>query len=205
MHPTTSKKQIPIHWPQWSSDAPQRRLSYWLWFSGSLAILLCSWFMSTGDGRQVLLPGVGRLPEICMLHTRFGVDCPGCGLTRSFIHLAHGNLHTAWTLNPVGLLLFTFIASQVPLVLNLMWSRCTIENIIDASVVHSETHGEPVPANRGTRCEPPPHIANLPNANSVRPPWLSCWVQWNQWMLVWLMLALMLQWIVKLVLGASWG
>lgn len=201
----SNRKQTPIHWPQWASDAPQLRLSYWLWLSGSILILLCSWVMSTGDERQVLLPGVGVLPETCTLHTHFGVDCPGCGLTRSFIHLAHGNLRTAWTLSPVGLLLFIYIASQIPLVLNLMWSSRTIENIIDASAVRSETHGETIPAECDEPLEAPTYTAGLLDTNGVRLAWLSRWVRWNQWILVNLMLALVLQWIIKLIRGASWG
>lgn len=194
-----------MHWPQWSNDSPLRQLSYWLWLSGPIAILLCSWIMSTGDGRQVLLPGVGVLPEICTLHARLGVDCPGCGLTRSFIHLAHGDLRAAWTLSPVGLLLFAFIASQIPLTLNLMWPTSALEDIIDASVVHNEIHGETNPAPCGTRLVAPPHNANLPNADRVRAVWLSRWVLWNQWMLLGLMLALILQWIIKLTMGGILG
>ncbi|MEZ6152821.1 MAG: hypothetical protein R3C09_22210 [Pirellulaceae bacterium] len=51
---------------------------------------------------------------------------------------------------------------------------------------------------------PSPH-ASPPNADRVRPTYLSRWVDWNQWMLAGLMLALVLQWIVKLTMGGSWG
>lgn len=197
----TSKNHTLIHWPQWSSDSPQQQLSYWLWLSGSLAILLVSCVMATGDGRQVLLPGVGVIPEICTLHTRFGVDCPGCGLTRSFIHLAHGNLRAAWTLNPVGLLMFAFVASQIPLVLSLMRSARTHENIIEATIVPGDT----TPTGCDHRMDASPHSAPLKSVDRTRPAWLSRWNQWNQWMLMGLMLALMLQWIVKLTMGGSWG
>lgn len=197
----TNKNHILIHWPQWSSNSPPQRLSYWLWLTGSIAILLLSWIMSTGDGRQVLLPGMGVLPEICTLHTRFGVDCPGCGLTRSFIYLAHGNLRAAWTLNPIGLLLFVFVASQIPLVLNLMWSQAAKKRIIEASLVPVET----IPAECNNQLDAPPYNATLPNVERIRLVWLGRWVQWNQWMLLGLMLALVLQWIVNLTMGGRLG
>ena len=197
----TSKNHILIHCPQWSSNSPPQRLSYWLWLAGSFAVLLLSWIMSIGDGRQVVLPGVGVLPEICTLHTRFGVDCPGCGLTRSFIHLAHGNLRAAWTLNPIGLLLFVFVASQIPLVLNLMWSQAAKERIIESSLVQVETS----PAECGNQLDASPHNVTLPNVERIRQVWLGRWVQWNQWMMLGLMLALVFQWIVNLTMGGRWG
>ncbi len=54
------------------------------------------------------------MPETCMLHARFGIDCPGCGLTRSFIHLAHGRIVEGLSLNPAGIAIFLFVAAQVP-------------------------------------------------------------------------------------------
>lgn len=197
----TNKNHSPFHWPQWSSDSPHWQLSHWLWLSGSMAILLLSWFMSTGNGRQVVLPGVGVIPEICTLHTRFGVDCPGCGLTRSFIHLAHGNLRAAWSLNPVGLLMFAFITSQIPLVLNLIWSRTKFGSIIEASIVQRES----IQADYDNSVDGPSHNAGLPNTDQIRSTYLNRWVHWNQWLLAGLMLALVLQWIVKLTMGGRWG
>ncbi len=197
----TSNNHSPIHWPQWPSGSPQRSLSHWLWLAGSMVILLLSWFMSTGDGREVWLPGVGVIPEICTLHTRFGVDCPGCGLTRSFIHLAHGNLRAAWALNPVSLLMFAFVASQIPLVMNLIWSRTRIGSIIEANIVQAEI----IQADYDNSLDAPSPNASFPNADRIHPTCLSRWVCWNQWMLAGLMLALVLQWIVKLTMGGSWG
>lgn len=202
----TSNHHSPIHWPQSSNRSPQRSLSYCLWLASSVVVLLLSWVMSTGDGRQVVLPGVGVIPETCTLHTRFGVDCPGCGLTRSFIHLAHGNLRAAWSLNPVSLLLFIFVASQIPLVLNLMWPRTTIGRIIEANIVRTNiVQRETIQAGYDNCLDTPSPHTSPPNVDRVRPTYLGRWVDWNQWMLAGLMLALVLQWIVKLTMGGSWG
>jgi hypothetical protein len=55
------------------------------------------------------------LPETCSTYTALGIDCPGCGLTRSFVHLSRGNWQTAWVLNPMGPLLYAYLAVQIPL------------------------------------------------------------------------------------------
>jgi len=54
------------------------------------------------------------LPELCILRRTAGIDCPGCGLTRCFISLAHGDLAAAWSYNPAGLWLFLIMACQIP-------------------------------------------------------------------------------------------
>ena len=86
-----------------------------LWLFGSLSILTLAAIMSVDTSRRVYLPGLSvPVPETCMLHARFGLDCPGCGLTRSFIHFAHGRLFEGMSLNPAGIAIFLFVAAQVP-------------------------------------------------------------------------------------------
>jgi hypothetical protein len=91
-------------------------VAYLLWFAGAAGVLFCAALLQVGQDRQVVFPWVGcAIPETCAMYTRFGVDCPGCGLTRSFVHLAHGNVAGAWSLSPVSLLIFSFVVLQVPL------------------------------------------------------------------------------------------
>lgn len=54
------------------------------------------------------------LPRACISRTVFHVDCPGCGLTRSFIHLAAGRVDQSWSVNRVGWLLFIVLMIQFP-------------------------------------------------------------------------------------------
>lgn len=64
---------------------------------------------------QVVLPFVQwPLPPTCIYQNLLGGDCPGCGLTRCFISLAHGQWSMAWKYHPVGIVLFLFIAIQIP-------------------------------------------------------------------------------------------
>ena len=89
-------------------------------FHGAL-LLLCGGvlglaaMMSIGNEDRVFLPGLAApLPELCTLQRLWGLECPGCGLTRSFIALANGHWRAAWSYNPAGAWLFAIMAFQLP-------------------------------------------------------------------------------------------
>ena len=66
-------------------------------------------------GRRVGVVGTSWiLPESCSFHRMTGWDCPGCGMTRCFIHMAHGRLREAWSCHPVGTILFAGLVALVP-------------------------------------------------------------------------------------------
>jgi hypothetical protein len=80
-----------------------------------IAVLTMAAILSVRDGSQVLLPLLQiPLPELCTMRRLAGIDCPGCGLTRCFISLAHGDLAAAWSYNPAGLWLFAIMSLQIP-------------------------------------------------------------------------------------------
>jgi hypothetical protein len=79
------------------------------------AIIALALLMSVRQERQVLIPVLGvPLPELCMMKRWTGSGCPGCGMTRCFISLAHGDLPAALHYNPAGPLLFAILAFQIP-------------------------------------------------------------------------------------------
>ena len=85
------------------------------WLIGSMAILVLAAVMSVGSERRVFLPGISApFPELCTLRSRFNIDCPGCGMTRGFIHFAHGRVLDGMRMNPASLLVFLFVAAQIP-------------------------------------------------------------------------------------------
>jgi hypothetical protein len=47
--------------------------------------------------------------KLCLLKDLFGIPCPGCGITRAFLFLAHGDLHSAMELNINSLLVFSLV------------------------------------------------------------------------------------------------
>ena len=80
-----------------------------------LTVLVLSSLLTVRDGRQVLMPIFGEpLPELCHMKRYTGIDCPGCGLTRSFISLAHGRVLDAWRYNPGAFVLFPLMLVQIP-------------------------------------------------------------------------------------------
>ncbi len=80
----------------------------------SAGILLAAFFLQAG-GATVVVPFINQpLPELCLLRRMTGMTCPGCGLTRCFISLAHGDWAAAWSYNPAGIWFFGVVALQVP-------------------------------------------------------------------------------------------
>ncbi|MCY2968525.1 MAG: DUF2752 domain-containing protein [Planctomycetota bacterium] len=59
------------------------------------------------------LPNVPA-PESCFSRSWFGIPCPGCGLTRSFVSLAHFDWAAAWRFHRLGWLLALVTVAQIP-------------------------------------------------------------------------------------------
>jgi hypothetical protein len=70
--------------------------------------------------REAVLPG-------CLLHLLFGVAGPGCGMTRAFLFIGHGDLHSAVTLNPNSPLAFTLVVA--------LWTNQVIRVLCGREVV----------------------------------------------------------------------
>jgi len=84
-------------------------------FLMALAVIGMSFIMRAEGPQSVFLPGVDfALPELCTAKRVFGVPCPGCGLTRSFVSISHGQFGRAWSFNPASFLLYPFVFAQIP-------------------------------------------------------------------------------------------
>jgi len=46
-------------------------------------------------------PAESRFFPLCAFHELTGLYCPGCGTTRAFHHLLHGDLKAALSMNPL--------------------------------------------------------------------------------------------------------
>ncbi len=86
-----------------------------VWLCGSVVCITLAALMRVGDYRRVFLYGFDTpIPETCFAYSQWGIDCPGCGLTRAFVWMAHGRIDNAWLMNPVGIALFIFVLAQIP-------------------------------------------------------------------------------------------
>lgn len=87
--------------------------------AGSVWATLTSVFAAS-----VLLPlptatgQIAHLPSICPFYNLTGLPCPGCGLTRAFVCLGHGQWREAWHWHPLGGLIYFLFA--------LLWLRAGI-------------------------------------------------------------------------------
>jgi Protein of unknown function (DUF2752) len=89
----------------------------------SVLILVASFVLQFGeDAGPLQLPGAKwQLPPLCASRLWLGLNCPGCGLTRSFVALAHGDWQAAWLFNPAGPFWFVLVALQVPYRVYQLW------------------------------------------------------------------------------------
>lgn len=82
----------------------------------ALAALLGSFLLQVRSDDRVAprLLGQWPLPPTCVSQELFGVRCPGCGLTRSFVNLAQGDWRAAWNHHRLGWALWIAVILQIP-------------------------------------------------------------------------------------------
>lgn len=105
----------------WLSTSPSEQVSiatrrHRQMLIGALIVMGLACVLQVLPGQRVaffFLPG-WPLPETCPSRSLFHVECPGCGLTRSFIHLAHGQWAASWNVHRVGWFLALAVVMQVP-------------------------------------------------------------------------------------------
>ncbi len=99
-----------------SALAERMRRRHWgmLWLS--VAIVAGALVLQVGASGRVAPDGLPALalPELCGSRLWFGVECPGCGLTRSLIALAAGDLAASVSYNRVGWVMALAVLLQFP-------------------------------------------------------------------------------------------
>lgn len=76
-------------------------------------VILLSVLLPLPTGGKLVVFGV-ESPPLCVFQAKLGIDCPGCGLTRSFVSMGHIEIVNAWEFNRVGPLFFFVFFFQIP-------------------------------------------------------------------------------------------
>lgn len=74
----------------------------------------------------------------CLLRIFTGLPCPGCGMTRSWVHLAHGDVLTAFEYNlfgPIGMVVAAGIVAYVGVALARRRPPERILSLVDPKVL----------------------------------------------------------------------
>jgi hypothetical protein len=82
----------------------------------AVAVTVLAFLLRVRADDRVILAGLPDypLPATCLSHAWFGVDCPGCGLTRSLVHLAHADGRASWQAHRLGWLMALVVLLQFP-------------------------------------------------------------------------------------------
>lgn len=89
---------------------------HWTMLVLSVGVLSAAVLLRINDGGGVgasWLP-FDSLPPMCGSRALLGIECPGCGLTRSFVALAAGDVAESFRFHRLGWLMFLATASQIP-------------------------------------------------------------------------------------------
>lgn len=98
-----------------STLPPHRRTAHLGVLAGCVLVLLLSRGLSLHGGHLALSQlQDGTLPDVCFFHVVTGWDCPFCGLTRSFVALAHGEWRLSLSYHRLGWLVFLLLLAQFP-------------------------------------------------------------------------------------------
>lgn len=78
-------------------------------------IIIISYILSIKNN-MICLPPFNNLlfPTTCVFKMITGLNCPFCGLTRSFVALSHLQFLTAWELNRAGVFIYLLVLWQLP-------------------------------------------------------------------------------------------
>lgn len=98
------------------------------WWLGDVAVIAAAALvlvlsMVLSPSTEMLTLFGQDIPVLCGFRRLTGVGCPGCGLTRSFVFLGHGQVWSAFQMNWLGPPLFVAVFLQIPLRLYRMATR----------------------------------------------------------------------------------
>jgi len=86
---------------------------HWTYLALACGAIALSFLLDI-DAQGIRVGDSLRLPGTCTSRELLDLPCPGCGLTRSFVSLAHGDWAGAWRYHRVGFAMFILVLLQLP-------------------------------------------------------------------------------------------
>lgn len=95
-------------------ERQRKRHRSMLWIATTVVVL--SFVMQVKGETQVAFRGLlgFPLPELCGSRALFGIECPGCGMTRSILSLARGDWERSLEFHRIGWVMALVIVLQIP-------------------------------------------------------------------------------------------
>ncbi|HEY3319304.1 MAG TPA: DUF2752 domain-containing protein [Planctomycetota bacterium] len=91
-------------------DASTHRTYLWI----TIVLLAGPFLLSVRPGAEHSLGFFGlQLPPLCASKYLFHTECPGCGLTRAFVLLTHGQFRESLRCHRAGILVYAFFLYQL--------------------------------------------------------------------------------------------
>ncbi len=87
----------------------------WVLAISVVLVFLVAVLLRVSNG--VVTAGGIELPGVCWFQGLWGIGCPTCGLTRSFVSLAHGDVVEAFGWHPMGPVLALWLMAVLVLVI----------------------------------------------------------------------------------------
>ena len=96
-----------------------------VWYGDVIILALCAGlvlmaFLTQPSMEDLTLFGYS-IPPICAFRNLFGIECLGCGVSRSWSFLAHGQVEKAFSVNMLGPFVFALAVTQIPYRLYKVW------------------------------------------------------------------------------------
>lgn len=107
---------VPPPIPPIDRSLPGDRFLNVLALCAAIAVVTCAFLMEVRDDGRVFFRATPDevLPELCGSKVYLNVDCAGCGLTRSFIHLAAFRPMASWNVHRAGWMVAGLVLFQIP-------------------------------------------------------------------------------------------
>lgn len=81
----------------------------------AITAISMSFVMRIEGDQKVYFPlSAEPLPDVCSSRSLFGVDCPGCGMSRAFISISNLEIERALAFNSASLIVYLFVVIQIP-------------------------------------------------------------------------------------------